>query len=180
MNSTREQPLSNTQRRKRTQSTTITEAASRELRGLIIAALHLVFVSLLLNRPPSTGRRCCGGRATMTMHPANLGVGVPDGVVIRGMPGITGTEVDLLGGYCVETAWLDLSSWPLAALDQSQKSECARRHARGRRGLGKVMIEGSHEDGVQVWEKLCEARARIRDPSAMKVARFRRVVHANR
>ncbi len=70
----------------------ITEATSRELRGLIIVAPRLAFVSLLQSRPPSTGRRSCGGLAIMIMHPVNLGVAVPGGAGIRGIPGITGTE----------------------------------------------------------------------------------------
>jgi hypothetical protein len=70
----------------------ITEAASRESRGLIIAALHLVFVSLLRSRPRSTGRRSCGGPATMIMHPVNLGAGVPGGEGMGGAPGITATD----------------------------------------------------------------------------------------
>ena len=40
-----------------------------------------------------------------------------------------------LRGYRVETARLDLSSWPLAALVESQKSECTSGEARGRGGL---------------------------------------------
>jgi hypothetical protein len=36
----------------------------------------------------------------------------------------------------VETAWLDLSSWPLTALGQSQKSECAGSEAGSRGRLG--------------------------------------------
>ena len=69
-----------------------TEAASRELRGLIIAALRLVFVSLLRSHPRSTGRRSCGGPAFMIMQTVNLGVGVPGMGGIPGVPGITGTE----------------------------------------------------------------------------------------
>jgi hypothetical protein len=71
----------------------ITEAASRDIRwGLLIAAIHLVFVSLLPSRPRSTGRRSCGGPAIMIMHPVNGGVGVPGMGGIGGVPGITGTE----------------------------------------------------------------------------------------
>ena len=42
----------------------------------------------------------------------------------------------------VETAWLDLSSWPLTALGQSQKSECAGSEvgSRGRLGALKTRL----------------------------------------
>jgi hypothetical protein len=77
----------------------ITEAASRDLRwGLIIAALHRVFVSLLRSRPRSIGRPSCGGPATMIMQPVNLGVGVPDMGGMGGAPGITGTETGSVAG----------------------------------------------------------------------------------
>jgi hypothetical protein len=69
-----------------------TEAASRELHGLIIAALHLVFVSLLMSHPRSTGRRSFGGPAFMITQTAILRVGVPGMGDIRGVPGITGTK----------------------------------------------------------------------------------------
>jgi hypothetical protein len=88
----------------------ITEAASRESRGLIIAALHLVFVSLLTNRPRSTGRRSCGGPATMIMLPVNTGVGVHGGAVIRGIPVITETEdASIEQQNPLKAAWLALS-----------------------------------------------------------------------
>jgi len=99
MKSTRVKPLDLSERplQKRARSI-ITEAASRESRGLIIAALHLVFVSLLRSRPRSTGRRSCGGPAIMIMHPVNLGAGVPGGEGMGGAPGITGTEIRLRRG----------------------------------------------------------------------------------
>ena len=89
------QPLGLSERlppQKRARSATTTAAASRELRGLIIAALHLVFVSLLMNHPRSTGRRSCGGQAFMIMQTVNLRVGVHGMGDTRGVPGITGTE----------------------------------------------------------------------------------------
>ena len=70
----------------------IAEAASRDWGGLLIAAIYLVFISLLRSRPRSTGRRCCGGPAIMIMHPVNLRVGVPGMGGIGGVPDITGTE----------------------------------------------------------------------------------------
>lgn len=76
---------------KRARSTT--EAASRESRGLIIAAPHPVFVSLLRSRPLSTGRRSCGGPAMVIMRPVNLGAGVPGGEGIGGLGRITRTEI---------------------------------------------------------------------------------------
>ena len=93
VNACRAHPLVLTERpsKKRARSI-ITEVASRESRGLIIAAPHLVFVSLLRSRPPSTRRRSCGGPAITIMHPANLSMGLRAGAVIRGIPGITGTE----------------------------------------------------------------------------------------
>ena len=107
MKSPRVQPLDLSERpsQKRARSI-ITEAASRDPRwGLIIAAIHLVFVSirrrfiatqlqplLLWHRPPSTGRRPCGGPAIMIMHPVNGGVDVPGMGGMGGVPGITGTE----------------------------------------------------------------------------------------
>jgi len=99
MKSTRVKPLDLSERplQKRARSI-ITEAASRESRGLIIAALHLVFVSLSRSRPRSTGRRSCGGPAIMIMHPVNLGAGVPGGEGMGGAPGITGTEIRLRRG----------------------------------------------------------------------------------
>src|SRR5215471_11338062 len=79
----------------------ITEAASRDWGGPIIAALHLVFVSLLRSRPRSTGRRSYGGPAIMIMHRVNLGVGVPGMEAMGGPPGITETEAKRLGSpYC--------------------------------------------------------------------------------
>ena len=90
MKSTRAQPLS-LSNRPSTLSTT-TEATSQGSRGLIIAALHLVFVSLLRSRPRSSGRRSCGGPAIMIMHPVNSGVGVPGMGGMEGVPGITGTD----------------------------------------------------------------------------------------
>jgi hypothetical protein len=69
-----------------------TEAALRELRGLIIAALRLVFVSLLRSHPRSTGRRSCGGPAFMILQMAILGAGVPGMGDIRDVLGITGTK----------------------------------------------------------------------------------------
>jgi len=53
-----------------------TDAVSPDQRWALIAALHLVFVSLLRSLVRSTGRRFCGGPATMTMYPVNMGVGV--------------------------------------------------------------------------------------------------------
>src|SRR5215472_19348165 len=70
----------------------ITEAASRESHGLIIAVRHPVSISLLRSRPQSIGRRSCGGPAMMIMHPVNTGAGVHGGAVIRSIPGLTGTE----------------------------------------------------------------------------------------
>src|SRR6516162_6253631 len=70
----------------------VTEAALRESRGLIIAAPHLVFVSLLRSRPQFIGRRSYGGPAIMIMHLANLGVGIPGMEAMGGQPGITETE----------------------------------------------------------------------------------------
>ena len=106
----RERPL-----QKRARSI-ITEAASRESRGLIIAALHLVFVSLSRSRPRSTGRRSCGGPAIMIMHPVNLGVGVPGGEGMGGLLGITGTKDAPpsigLRADCLQTAWVALPLWP--------------------------------------------------------------------
>jgi hypothetical protein len=37
---------------------------------------------------------------------------------------------------CEQTAWVDLSWWPLTALAQDQKSKRASGEARGRGGLG--------------------------------------------
>ncbi len=96
--SPRIQPLGMSERHQpqtRTRSI-ITEAASRESRGLIIAALRLVFVSLLRNRPRSTGRRSYGGPAFMIMQLAILGVGVPGMGDMGDLPDITGTEDDPL------------------------------------------------------------------------------------
>ena len=90
MKSTRVQPLS-LSNRPSTQSTT-TEATSQGSRGLIIAALHLVFVSLLLSHPRSTGRRSCGGPVIMIMHPVSSRVGVPGMGGMGGVLGITGTD----------------------------------------------------------------------------------------
>jgi len=97
MKSTQVQPLSLSQRQQRALSTTATttEAASRGSRGLIIAALHLVFVSIrgcLTATQLPTRRRPCGGPAFMIMHPVNLGVGVPGMGGTGGAPGITGTD----------------------------------------------------------------------------------------
>src|SRR6516162_4528308 len=75
----------------------VTEAALRESRGLIIAAPHLVFVSLLRSRPQFIGRRSYGGPAIMIMHLANLGVGIPGMEAMGGQPGITETEAKQLG-----------------------------------------------------------------------------------
>ena len=87
------QPLS-LSNRPSTQSTT-TEATSQDSRGLIIAALHLVFVSirvcLTVTQLP-TRRRPCGGPAIMIMHPVNSGVGVPGMGGMEGVPGITETD----------------------------------------------------------------------------------------
>ena len=87
------QPLS-LSNRPSTLSTT-TEATSQDSRGLIIAALHLVFVSirvcLTVTQLP-TRRRPCGGPAIMIMHPVNSGVGIPGMEGIRGLPGITETD----------------------------------------------------------------------------------------
>ena len=96
MKSARVQPLDLSKGPKRARSTTtITEAASRDTRGLIIAALHLVFVSirvcLTVTQLP-TRRRPCGGPAIMIMHPVNSGVGVPGMGGMEGVPGITGTD----------------------------------------------------------------------------------------
>jgi hypothetical protein len=44
-----------------------------------------------------------------------------------------------LRGHCEQTAWVDLSSWPLAALAQGQELESASGEARGRRGLGALI-----------------------------------------
>src|SRR5215469_13004501 len=71
----------------------ITEAASRDWGGPIIAALHLVFVSLLRSRPRSTGRRSYGGPAIMIMHRVNLGVGVPGMEAMGGPPGKADADV---------------------------------------------------------------------------------------
>ena len=93
MKSCRVEPLGLSEKRqlqKRARSIT-TEVASRDW-VLIIAALHLVFVSLLRSRPRPTGRRSCGGPAFMIMQMANLGVGVLGMGGIPGVPGITGTE----------------------------------------------------------------------------------------
>jgi hypothetical protein len=118
----------------------ITEAASREPHGLIIAAIHLVFVSLSRSRPRSTGRRSCGGPAIMIMHPVNLGVGVPGGEGMGGPLGITGTKDAPpsigLRADCLQTALVALSLGALTALGEGQKSGCASRKARGRRALG--------------------------------------------
>ena len=74
----------------------VTEAALRESRGLIIAAPHLVFVSLLRSRPQFIERRSYGGPAIMIMHLANLGVGIPGMEAMGGQPGITETEASSL------------------------------------------------------------------------------------
>ncbi len=64
----------------------------------------------------------------MIMHPVNLGVAVPGGAGIRGIPGITGTEdrpplsIWLLGDR-VNTARLPLK--PFAALGEGQEPESA-------------------------------------------------------
>ncbi len=126
------QPLGLSERhppQKRARSATTTEAASRGSPGLIIVALHLVFVSLSRSHRRSTGRRSFGGPASMIMQLAILGVRVPDMVGIRGVPGIMGIEDAPLSlglrGDRQQTARLDLSSRPLTALDQGQKSERA-------------------------------------------------------
>ena len=99
------QPLDLSKRPKGAQSTaTITEAASRDTRGLIIAAIHLVFVSirgrftatqlqpmLMWRQPRSIRRQPCGGPAIMIMQPVNSGVPGIWGVVIV-PPAITGTR----------------------------------------------------------------------------------------
>src|SRR6516225_10722819 len=92
MKSPQVQPLSLSKRQQRARSTATTEATTRGSRGLIIAALHLVFVSLLRSHPRSTGRRSCGGPAIMIMHPVNSGVDVLGMVGMEGVPDITGTE----------------------------------------------------------------------------------------
>ena len=79
------------QSQKRAPSTT-TEAASPGTRwDPVIAAIHLVFVSI---RQRFTGGRprACGGPAIMIMHPVNSRVGIPVITGIGGVPGITGTE----------------------------------------------------------------------------------------
>ena len=76
----------------RSQSDQSTTTASRDPRwDLIIAAIHLVFVSVFRS---FTGVRLrpCGGPAIMIMHPVNSGAGVPGIGGIRGVPVITGTK----------------------------------------------------------------------------------------
>ena len=99
------QPLDLSKGPKRARSTTtITEAASRDTRGLIIAAIHLVFVSirgrftatqlqpmLMWRRLRSIRRQPCGGPAIMIIQPVNSGVPGIWGVVIV-PPAITGTK----------------------------------------------------------------------------------------
>ena len=46
-----------------------------------------------------------------------------------------------LRGHCVETAWLDLSSWPFTALGEGQKPEGAGGEARGGGGLGEAPMK---------------------------------------
>jgi len=107
----------------------VTEAALRESRGLIIAAPHLVFVSLLRSRPQFIGRRSYGGPAIMIMHLANLGVGIPGMEAMGGQPGITETEA----------AWFALS---LRALpphwDKVKNPKAASSEAGGGRGLPSI------------------------------------------
>jgi len=78
---------------------------------LLIAALHLVFVSIrrrftatqlqsLVLWRRSTGSRPCGGPAIMTMHPVNGGVGFPGMAAMGGVRDITATEDDDGGFKC--------------------------------------------------------------------------------
>src|SRR5215468_7922655 len=102
----------------------VTEAALRESRGLIIAAPHLVFVSLLRSRPQFIGRRSYGGPAIMIMHLANLGVGIPGMEAMGGQPGITETEA----------AWFALSLRalpPRGARSKTRRPPAAKREAEG-------------------------------------------------
>jgi hypothetical protein len=97
MKSTRVQPLSliNRPSKKRAQSATTTEVATRGSRGLIIAALHLVFASVRASFTATqlpTRRRPCGGPVIMIMQPVISDVGIPGMEGIRGLPGITGTD----------------------------------------------------------------------------------------
>jgi hypothetical protein len=57
-----------------------------------------------------------------------------------------------LRGHCEQTAWLGLSSWPLTALDQGQKSVCASGEARGRRRLGAIGERNPHRRVVALAE----------------------------
>ena len=94
MKSPRVQPLGLSEKRpqERAQSTTITEAASWDPgRGLIIAGIRLVFVSIrrrFTGRPP----RAYGGPATMIMHRVNSRMGHPSILGIGGLPGIMETK----------------------------------------------------------------------------------------
>src|SRR6516162_2888900 len=110
----------------------VTEAALRESRGLIIAAPHLVFVSLLRSRPQFIERRSYGGPAIMIMHLANLGVGIPGMEAMGGQPGITETEA----------AWFAIAQGAPAALGQGQKPEGRPQRSGRRKGIA-VNPEGS-------------------------------------
>jgi hypothetical protein len=79
---------------KRARSITTTEATSRDPRsGLIIAAIHPVFVSTRGRFTATRARpRACGGPAITIMHPVNSGAGVLVMAGIGGVPGITEIE----------------------------------------------------------------------------------------
>jgi hypothetical protein len=71
-----------------------TEAASQACwDSLVIAAIHLVFVSIGWPFTATQGQpRACGGPATMIMHLVNSRVGVQGILGIPGIRGITGIE----------------------------------------------------------------------------------------
>jgi hypothetical protein len=79
---------------KRARSITTTEVTSRDPRsGLVIAAIHPVFVSTRGRFTATRARpRACGGPAITIMHPVNSGAGILVMGGIGGVPGITETK----------------------------------------------------------------------------------------
>lgn len=81
-------------RQKCARCTITTEVTSRDpRRGLIIAAIHPVFVSIRGRFTATQARpQACGGPVITIMPPVNLGAGILVIGGIRGGPGITETE----------------------------------------------------------------------------------------